>query len=52
MSGNELPKVIEKNQADIDAAIATIQSSDIPHGTKDVAVARQSSKCCLTSMRV
>jgi hypothetical protein len=36
MSGNELPKVIDKSQADIDAAIAAIKASDIPNGTKGV----------------
>jgi len=38
MSGLELPKVVDKSQADIDAAIAVIKSSDIPNGTKDFAV--------------
>lgn len=38
MSGNELPKVIDKSQADIDAAIETIKASDIPAGTKDFAI--------------
>ncbi len=38
MSGNELPKVIDKSQADIDAAIAAIKASDIPSGTKDFAI--------------
>jgi hypothetical protein len=33
--GNELPKIIAKTQADIDAAIATIQNSDISASTKD-----------------
>jgi hypothetical protein len=34
MSGNELPKVIDKSQADIDA----IKASDIPNGTKEFAI--------------
>ena len=38
MSGNELPKVIDKSQADIDAAIDAIKDSDIPNGTKDFAI--------------
>lgn len=38
MSGNELPKVIDKTPADIDAAIEAIQSSNLPSGTKDFAV--------------
>src|SRR5579883_2119939 len=38
MSGSELPKVIDKSQADIDAAIAAIKASDIPSGTKDFAI--------------
>ncbi len=38
MSGNGLPKVIDKSQADIDAAIAAIKASDIPSGTKDFAI--------------
>jgi hypothetical protein len=38
MSGNELPKVIDKSQADIDAAIAAIKSCDLPSGTKDFAI--------------
>ena len=38
MSGNELPKVIDKSQADIDAAIDAIKASDIPAGTKDFAI--------------
>jgi hypothetical protein len=37
MSGNELPKVIDKSQADIDAAIDAIKASNIPAGTKDFA---------------
>jgi transposase len=36
--GNELPKVIDKSQADIDAAIAAINSSDIPNSTKEFAI--------------
>src|SRR5579872_1083043 len=36
--GNELPKVIDKSQADIDAAIAAIKASDIENGTKDFAI--------------
>lgn len=38
MSGNELPKVIDKSQADIDAAIDAIKASDIPSGTKEFAI--------------
>lgn len=38
MSGNELPKVLDKSQADIDAAIEAIKVSDIPAGTKDFAI--------------
>jgi transposase len=38
MSGNELPKVIDKSQADIDAAIDAIRASNIPVGTKDFAI--------------
>src|SRR3990167_9469483 len=38
MSGKELPKVIDKSQADIDAAINAIQSSDISPATKDFAI--------------
>jgi hypothetical protein len=38
MSGNELPKVIDKSQADIDAAIDAIKASNIPTGTKDFAI--------------
>jgi hypothetical protein len=38
MSSKELPKVIDKSQADIDAAIDAIQSSNLPSGTKDFAV--------------
>jgi hypothetical protein len=34
---DELPKVIDKSQADIDAAIAAIKASDIPGGTQDFA---------------
>lgn len=36
--GNELPKIIDKTQADIDTAIATIQNSDIPASTKDFVI--------------
>jgi hypothetical protein len=36
--GNELPKVIDKSQADIDAAIAAIKASEIESGTKDFAI--------------
>lgn len=35
---NELPKVIDKSQADIDAAITAIKSCDLPSGTKDFAI--------------
>ncbi len=38
MSGKELPKVIDKSQADIDAAIAAIQSTDLPSTTKEFAI--------------
>jgi len=38
MSANELPKVIEKSQADIDAAIAAIKASEIENATKDFAI--------------
>lgn len=38
MSGNELPKVIDKSQADIDEAIAAIKSSDLAVDTKDFAI--------------
>ncbi|HSW75891.1 MAG TPA: hypothetical protein VLG50_02525 [Candidatus Saccharimonadales bacterium] len=37
-SGKELPKVIDKSQADIDTAIAAIKASDIPDGIKDFAI--------------
>ena len=33
--GSELPKVIDKSQADIDAAIAAIKASDISSGTNE-----------------
>lgn len=36
--GNELPKVIDKSQADIDAAIAAIKASEIQGSTKDFAI--------------
>jgi transposase len=36
--GDELPKVIDKSQADIDTAIAAIKASDIPSGTQDFAI--------------
>lgn len=38
MSGNELPKVIDKSQDDIDAAINTIAASNMPSATKDFAI--------------
>lgn len=38
MSGNELPKIVDKSQADIDAAIAAIKSSDMSNATKDFAI--------------
>src|SRR3990167_104306 len=38
MSGNELPKVIEKTEADIDAVIVAIKSCDLPSSTKDFAI--------------
>ncbi|MEO9204352.1 MAG: transposase [Gammaproteobacteria bacterium] len=36
--GKELPKVVDKSQADIDAAIAAIKASEIESGTKDFAI--------------
>lgn len=36
--GNELPRVIDKSQADIDTAIAIIKASEIESGTKDFAI--------------
>jgi hypothetical protein len=38
MSGKELPKVIDKSQADIEAAINAIQSTDLSPATKDFAI--------------
>jgi hypothetical protein len=38
MSGNELPKVFDKSHADIDAAIAAINASEIESSTKDFAI--------------
>jgi hypothetical protein len=38
MTGKELPKIIDKSQADIDAAINAIQSSDLSLATKDFAI--------------
>jgi hypothetical protein len=38
MSGKELPMVIDKSQADIDAAINAIQSTDLSPATKDFAI--------------
>ena len=38
MSGNELPKIVDKSQADIDAALAAIRSSDMSNATKDFAI--------------
>lgn len=38
MSGNELPKVIDRSQEDIDAAIEAIKASDISAGAKDFAI--------------
>lgn len=38
MSGSELPKIVEKSQADIDAAIVAIRSSDMSNATKDFAI--------------
>lgn len=35
---NELPKIIDKSQADIDAAIAAIKASEIEGDTKDFAI--------------
>src|ERR1700722_13029256 len=36
--GDELPKVIDKSQADIDAAINAIKTCDLPSGAKDFAI--------------
>lgn len=36
--GNELPKVIDKSQAEIEAAIAAIKASEIESSTKDFAI--------------
>lgn len=36
--GDELPKVIDKSQADIDAAINAIKECDLPSGTKEFAI--------------
>lgn len=38
MSHDELPKVIDKSQADIDTAIAAIKASEIEGSTKDFAI--------------
>ena len=38
MSHDELPKVIDKSQADIDAAIAAIKASGVEGSTKDFAI--------------
>lgn len=38
MSGNDLPKIIDKSPADIDAAIAAIEESNMEKSTKDFAV--------------
>lgn len=38
MSGKELPKVIDKSQADIDEAINAIQSTDLSPATKEFAI--------------
>jgi transposase len=38
MSGNELLKVIDKSQVDIDTAITNIQTSNLPEDTKDFAI--------------
>lgn len=38
MSGNELPKVIEKSPAEIDAVIAAIRSSNLSSGTKEFSI--------------
>jgi hypothetical protein len=38
MSGNELPKVIDRSQADIDAAIAAVNASLIEDSIKDFAI--------------
>src|SRR5436190_16379905 len=35
---NELPKIIDKSQADIDAAITAIKASEIESDTKDFAI--------------
>ncbi|OGT47797.1 MAG: hypothetical protein A3E82_01910 [Gammaproteobacteria bacterium RIFCSPHIGHO2_12_FULL_38_11] len=36
--GGELPKVVEKTEADSDAAIVAIKSCDLPSSTKDFAI--------------
>lgn len=38
MSGNELPKVIDKTPADIDAAINAIKSSDLSSVNQEFAI--------------
>ncbi|MEO8400329.1 MAG: hypothetical protein ABI597_00860 [Gammaproteobacteria bacterium] len=38
MSGIELPKVIDKSEADIEAAITAIKASDMPRSTQDFAI--------------
>ena len=39
MSGNELPKIINKTQADIDTVIAAIQGTDLPDNIKEFTIA-------------
>lgn len=36
--GNELPRIIDKSQANIDAAITAIKSCDLPDSIKDFAI--------------
>ena len=38
MSGNELPKVVEKSQADIDVAIAAVKACDLQNSTKEFVI--------------
>ena len=38
MSGKELPKIVDKTQADIDATVAAIESCNLPSGTKDFTI--------------
>jgi hypothetical protein len=36
--GNELPKVVDKSQSDIDAAISAIKASEMESGIKDFVI--------------